>query len=236
MMMPDAGQSRWVFETKENQSIHRKSVKVKINHQAWHDVNSFVVFPMSIHSAIYDGVNGDLKIKGFLNTIKSYSKSKILILFCEGAHLNALSIKHDSIQSALTVCDRAAQELLKRFEEDFIDCELSYWEDFIWTDHQYNKYKSELSNLYEKDEFFRVLINNESYKYKPFDGFSSDLFYKKTQLDILEMMAGIMIMHDKNYKILIYPGAFPSPFKYIKSNLNRDLIYINASIKVKLEN
>lgn len=231
--------NRWIFENIDKEYTTKKLVEVRIKPHVWQDLDSFIVVPFSISSAIYDGIDSDFKIKSFINTIKYYANNKkILILLCEGAHLNALTIEHKNIDDALAICINTAKKLLKRFEDNFSGCEIAFWTDFVWKHNKYNNFKYEIIDLFKTDVYFSGLMKDDAKQLlqveSNFNKFlDSELFYFNTQLDFLEMMTGISIMHEENYKILIYPGSLPNSFKYLYSLLNLEIVFINAGIKCK---
>jgi hypothetical protein len=236
-LIPNNSQRKWIFELSDIHHDAKKSIEVFVKPQSWMNTDSFIVVPFSIHSIIYDGIEGDLKIKGFLNTIKSYAKNKILILLCEGAHLNALSMKYNNIDNALTICKNDANKLLKRFANDFNGCDVSFWQDFVWQHKNYDHFKSEVVHLYKTDTYLQSLINTDVEKLHMdyfFPGLDDkELFYKMTQLDLMEMITGIKIMHEENFKVLIYPGSIPNSFRYLINLLGFNMNFINASIKCR---
>lgn len=236
-LIPNNSQRKWIFDLSDIHYSTKKLIEVFVKPQSWANTNSFIVVPFSVHSLIYDGIEGDLKIKGFLNTIRSYAKNKILILLCEGAHLNALSIKYKNIDNALNICKNDANKLLKRFENDFNGCDVLFWQDFVWKHKNYDHYKSEIFHLYKKDSYLQDLIKTDAEKLH-FDYYSTnfndkELFYKMTQLDLMEMITSIKIMHEENFKVHIYPGSIPNSFSYFKNLLGLNMVFVNASIKCR---
>jgi hypothetical protein len=235
--IPSSSNRKWIYELNENNARIKKIVEVFVKPKHWENRTSHIVLPFSIQSRIYNGIPGDLKIKSLLKTVKSYAKNKVLILLSEGAHLNALSIKHGSYGNAFEHSKNEANSLLTRFKDDFAGCEVAFWEDFIWKNPSYIHFKDKLQNEYIVNQHFRSVIQSDVEKldeyFDPEIVVDSALFQEKSRLDLLEMLTGFMVMHDENYKVVIYPGSMPNTFTYLQKYTDFETIFINASIKIK---
>lgn len=215
---------------------NRKIVEIRVKPQTWKMRGAKVVLPFSVASAIYERETGDFKIKAFLQTVKANAMQEILIVLCEGAHLNALSLSHGTISEALAISRQQANRLSERFSEDFSGCRVRFWSDYVWQHQNYAQVKALVSDLYNTDEGFRHSIRLDAMKLKVPEDLSSEMteeFYFNSQLDLLEMLVGIKLMHDDNYKTLIYPGPMPTSYKELLSPGFFDMLFINASIKCK---
>lgn len=221
---------KWIYEVNNM----RKIVDVCIKPTTWQTLDTKIVLPFSVDSAIYHGTNGDAKINALLSAVKAYAKQDILILLCEGAHLNALSLTHGAIDEALKMSRALASQLMKRFSDVFSDYEVILWEDFVWKYPLYNQFKDIVMNLYNTIIPFKDLMHLDTLKLRiPTENIDRELFYSKSILDFVEMLAGIKVMEAENYKILIYPGSLPSSFQYLIKNMYIDMKFINAAIKCK---
>ncbi len=232
--------NKFIYENyKEKACIKRELIKISIKQQIWQNLNHYVILPFSIHSAIYDGIIGGAKIASLIKTVKHYAKNKILILLCEGAHLNFLSAELKcSVDDALNLCRIDANKLVERFKEDFNGCELMYWSDFVLKNKNYNQYKSEIMNTYQADSLFNKMLNEDAEKLNQIKNIHSinakKIFIEKATLDYLEMIAGVRMMHDEQYRTFIYPGSMPESFIHLQSLFYPNMIFINAGIQVRV--
>lgn len=85
-----------------------KKMIVSTNHSGWRN-NELIILAFSIHSIIYDGLEGYFKISAWVNTIKIHTKAKVIILLCEGAHLNVIILN-----KTLEICRKAANDFVMR--------------------------------------------------------------------------------------------------------------------------
>jgi hypothetical protein len=235
--IPNNSNRKWIYELNKNNCRVKKLVEVFVKPKQWENSTSHIILPFSIHSNIYNGIAGNLKIKALLQTVKSYAKNKILVLLSEGAHLHALSIKHGTYGNAFIKSKNDANSLLARFKDDFAGCEVSFWEDFIWKNPAYKQFKEKLQQEYNINDHLRSVIHSDVERlneyFDPEFFVHKTLFQEKSSLDLLEMLAGFMVMHAENYKVAIYPGSMPNAFTYLQKYTNFDTIFINASIKIK---
>jgi|GEM_PF-3421616 len=228
---------KWLYESYENNAWIKKMVEVYVKPNHWENNNSPIVLPFSIQSAIYDGINGDLKIKSLLQTVKSYAKNKVLILLSEGAHVHALTLKHHTYENAHLAIKEEANHLLERFKDYFSGCEVNFWDDFVWKNSNYEKFKTLLQQEYDSNESLRSVIQSDVERLHEYmdPQISTDkkLFQEKSTLDLLEMLTGFMVMHAEGYKVVIYPGSMPNSFLYLQNFTDFNSMFINASIKIR---
>lgn len=232
--------NKFIYENyKEKVCFKRELIEVSIKQQIWQNLNHFIILPFSIDAAIYTGISGGAKIASLIQTVKHYAKNKILILLCDGAHLNFLSAEFKcSIDEALNVCQIEANNLIKRFKEDFNGCELMHWSKFIFENKNYDQYKSEVMDIYKKDYLFDKVLEENAEKINHIQIIRSlddkKKFIEKTKLDYLEMIVGVRIMHDEHYRTHIYPGLMPESFTYLQSLFYPNMFFINANIRTRV--
>ena len=192
------------IDTKEN-VVRRVTVKTRPGN--WEETEQSVIIPLSIYSAIYDGIEGDFKIAALLQTVKTKVKGKITVLLCEGAHLKTLSLKYNNDEEkALQVCYRASDNLFKRYRSDFQGCEVVHWEDFVNHDSFYKSFKDEVYQLYKTNEVFRVKVRFDAQKVSNNEYLDRSLFIERAELDLLEQCVYLMIASKKSYKFEFYTG------------------------------
>lgn len=89
-----------------------RSMVVGTRPNNWINTTENVIIAISIHSRFNEGIDGYFKLSALVNTVKSRVRGKITILFCEGAHINVLSLKFNNTSDALIACRRDAEKTL----------------------------------------------------------------------------------------------------------------------------
>ena len=208
---------------------------VSTNHSGWKS-NDLIVLAFSIHSIIYDGLDGYFKIAAWINAIKMNTKAKIIILLCEGAHLNVISLKYkNDINKALEICRNDADMIYQQFESLFSDSDVVYWQDYVKNDCHYQIYKNELNDIIEKNIFYKDIIDSDiekTYVNKIIEEYpDKTLYVKNAKLDLIEMMLGMKVVYERGCRSLLYPGAVPSAMRTIGCYYYHELVFVNVSIK-----
>ena len=184
-----------------------------------------VIVPVSIQSSFHEGLPGDLKMNAFISTIKSHVKGKITILFCEKAHLQVSTLKHNNnYQKALDESIFQARSMANRFKSYFEGCHLEYWQTYICEDKDYSLSHKHIVELYQTDiEFQSAIISDAEATYtenRVLDFPDKRLFVEKAIEDILEQCICLLILSKKRYHYQFYPGS-----QYLSVNyLNRTLL------------
>lgn len=221
---------------KENGEIVKTLVKINTSNPGWQNKNLPIIVPISIHSAFHEGEQGEIKIKALFDYIHSYAKEKVMILMCEGAHLNVINIKNDDMKCTYEICRRDAHQLVKKFNRYFNRFDITFWNEFVVQHNHYGQYKSELLDLYNNDLNFNKLVSNDAenmYTEKLSNQYTNKkCFIDNTKKDILEMIVGCRIKFHEGYRIHIYPGKIFTSMEYIKNLHFKDMIFVNASLKV----
>jgi len=211
-----------------------KKMIVSTNHSGWRN-NNLIVIALSIHSIIYEGLDGYFKIAAWVNTIKRHTKARIVILLCEGAHLNVINLKHNNFNKTLEICRNDADMLYHRFEKVFSGCDVVYWNDYITSDNSYLSYKNELNSILEKNIFYQDILTTDvemSYVSKMIKEYpDKTLYIKNAKLDLIEMILGMKVIYEKSCRSLLYPGAIPSAMETIGCYYYKELAFVNVSIK-----
>jgi hypothetical protein len=216
-------------------SILERKMVVSTNHSGWKE-NELVILAFSIHSAIYDGLAGYFKISAWVNTIKLHTKAKIIILLCEGAHLNVASLKYkNNVSKAAEICRYDADLLYRKFEKLFAGCEVVYWQDYIKNNNCYENFKNELNSILEKNIIYQDIINSDiekTYVNRIIQEYpDKDLYVKNARLDLIEMILGMKVIYENGCRSLLYPGVVPAAMSSIRSCYYNELAFVNVSIK-----
>jgi hypothetical protein len=208
-------------------------VKTRPNH--WVNSASNVIIPISIHSRFNDGVDGFFKLSALVNTVKARTRGKVTILLCEGAHINVLNLKFNNKLDTWNACYRDAKNLLMRFEKLFIGCEISFWRDFVTYNKSYDVINNEILSIIDNNYLAKEYIENDveaSYTNKFIREYPDRQAYViNAKLDILEMLVGMKIMHEKQYKAIFYPWKFQSHLKLLAPIIYPEMDFIEISIK-----
>ena len=115
----------------------------------WLNTSHPVILPFSIHTALYNGDEGKIKVSAFLQLVKSNVKGKVSVLFCEKAHVQVLSLKYkNDLAKATEACVQDANKLIDRFKEELEGCEVLHWTDFIDNDKDYAFFKNKVLDMY----------------------------------------------------------------------------------------
>jgi hypothetical protein len=227
------------FSNGENVS---RKVVIKTHPAHWRNTMSPVLIPFSIHSRIYDGIEGTFKIAALLHLIKSLVKGEITVLLTEGAHLNALSLKYDGdLNKALDICMQDANNLKLRFEHELDNCHIARWTDFVYDDSDYSIFKNTLLDLYDNDNTYKSLITADIESTYTIDRQNEyqnkQHYFDACKLDLIETtIALLLIASKKGYRFQFYPGKTYLSMAYINNQLLKEderLNWVNMRISVK---
>lgn len=203
-----------------------QKVTVKTRPANWQGTDQPVILPFSIYSALYEGIAGDFKVASFLQVVKSNVKGKITILLCEGAHLQTLSLQHNSAEKALQICCQEADFLVKRYNLEFQNCEVIRWKDFVTDDSFYKFFKDKIYHLYQINGSFQSKVRFDAEKTSNVDFNNESLdkpsYVNKAELDLLEQCIYLMIASKKGYRFEFYPGKRNNCVDFINCKLLDD--------------
>lgn len=221
-------------------------VTIKTRPAHWQNSTSPVLVPFSIHSHIYDGIQGTFKIAALLNLIKNCVKGEATILFCEKAHLNVLSLKYSGdLNKALEVCEQDTHGLMLRFKDELDGFHIAHWANFVNDDPGYIHFRNKLLDLYDTDSVYRSLVTAdiaETYTIERQNEYpDKEQYFDACKLDLIEMTVFSLIASKKGYHFYFYPGKSWSSMTYINNqflteNERLSLVNVRISLKDQCEN
>lgn len=235
----------WVKRTTviltENKKITKAKIAFKTKETDWLNTKEPVIIPFSIHSSFHKGIEGSLKISAFLATLKKHVSGRITIILMEKAHAHALSLKFQNChQKAYEVCLNEAQELAERFRDNFKECNVVYWHSYIQQDPKHAEYSKLIHDLYQKDAVLKkIILEDAEFAYtcerqKEFP--DKELFLKKTTQDLLELSIDQLVLSNKGYRYLFYPGKYLASFDYINQALLSGAQIVPIKVFLSIEN
>jgi hypothetical protein len=201
----------------QNVSIRGK-LAFKTKEVDWLDTEAPSIALISIHSAFHQGVNGDLKMRAFLSTIKNHTQGRLTILLADIAHIHAFSSENQlTSDDALIECIRNAQKIAERFRSSWVGCNVEYWHNYICKDENYEPSMKFVRTLFQQDSFFRDLVctDAENTVKRRVQSSDSSSLIEKTAEDILEQCVCIKVLSHKGYHFQIYPGSSYKATEYI---------------------
>lgn len=219
-----------------NEEMVRGKLAFKTEEAQWLDTDESVIALISIHSSFHSGPGGYLKMDAFLSTIKNNVKGKLVVLLADSAHLHTLSLDFfGNISSALNQCVKDSNGFVEKFKALFDKHEVVYWHSFICSDPTYKKMLSLVRKRYEIDSQFQEFViadavstytSERENKYP-----NRSLFVEKAIEDILEQCASSLVLVNKGYRFLFYPGA---PYKSVANvSTDRHLSWINVFLSIE---
>lgn len=213
--------------------------KTKVVH--WLETETPVIILISIHSAFHEEIGGDLKMNAFISTIKSCVKGRITVLIADRAHIQTNSLnKQNNLEKAFEECISSACALRDRYEPYFDSCNVVYWHSYIYQDNVFATSLNLLKDLYQSDMHFRELLLKDAEstytttRIKMFP--SKDLFVEKAVEDILEQCASILILANKGYRFLFYPGSPYASIEYVNQVLipeNKQISWVDVFLTIE---
>lgn len=195
-----------------NEEIIRGKLAFKTEETLWVDTDESSIVLISIHSLFHSGSGGYLKLDAFLSTIKNNVKGKLVSLLADTAHLHTLSLDFcGNISLAFNQCMKDSDDFLDKFRVLFEKYEVVYWHSFICSDPTYKDMLSLVKRHYETDSQFQKLIiadaENTYTSEREKKYHNRTLFIEKGIEDILEQCASILVLVNKGYRFIFYPGA-----------------------------
>lgn len=196
----------------DKDDIIRGKLAFKTKTDSWLNTKNPVVVLVSIDSAFHKPVDGDLKMDALISTITSHVQNKVTVLMADHAHFQTttLNYHHDKI-AAFEANLKKTNELISRYQSSFISSSLAYWHSYICKDIYYQPFLSLIKNLHLKNSTFQKRVQADieaSYteerkqKYK-----DKEIYRLKTMEDIFEQCACLLILAEKGYRFLFYPGS-----------------------------
>lgn len=217
----------------ENSLVEAKIV-FKTEEATWVPLNAPSVVPISLDSSFNQGIDGMIKMEGFISTIKTHAKEKVTLLMTEGAHLNALSLKHaDPVKKNKQDCDT----LLKHFKEVFAECEIAYWDECVNNHPDYGHLKKFIVALSQTDCIFQNFLQEDALSTytlaRKQEYPDKELYLQKTVADLIEQCVCVLLLDKQGYKWQFYPGKQFLSVEYVNQNSSLELVYVFLAIERK---
>ncbi len=164
-------------------------------------------------------------MNAFMSVIKSSVNGKITVLLSDIAHLKTSSLKHQNDdEKALMHNKLKAQNLISRYQDYFVSCNIVYWHSYICNDNNYLNAKKFVENLYQSNLIFKDCLledANASYSIeRSYEFENKQLFIDKTIEDIIEQCACQIVLSRKGYRFLFYPGSSHTSLDYLSQYLH----------------
>lgn len=219
-----------------------KKVAVKMNIHSrpacWVGTDQSVILPFSIHSALYNGDEGKIKVAALLRYVKTHVKGRITVLFCEKAHVEVLSLKYgNNAQTALNQTSGDAQQLKERFKAELEGLHIMSWIDFVDGDEKYQHYKDLVLQLYQSNEDFRTKIREDAestyHSDRQKECADKEIYLNKCFTDVLEHCVYVLIATSRGYKYEFYPGKGPESVEFVNQHFSQNetkLIRVNVGL------
>lgn len=215
-----------------------KKIAVKTTTSAWIGVSDPVVILLSIHSAFHEAEKGALNIQALISTIKGHVNGSPSIVLSEKAHLNVLTLKYNGDQAkALAVAKHDAQALATTFNEDFKDCRVLLWGDYVTRDPLYAACAQQVMALHETDQNFRELLARDAEstytEFRAEEFPDKQAYIRSTIDDILEQCIYTLVIAKKGYRFEFYSGRQYDSIYSVNSTLlpvEEQLTHVHVNI------
>ena len=182
----------------------------------WHGTSDKLILGVSNRVSDYIEIR-KLKMALTLHHITKLTEAPLTILMCEGAHVNAESLKYNNdVERAYDTELTYAKDLVTKFQPSFANHHVTYWRDLVNGDTKYQSYKNQIYMLYDSDPIFRELLvadAERTYTEQRKKEYPCQTGYlEKTILDLLEHCIYCLIISNKGYKYEFYHGK---PYPHI---------------------
>lgn len=211
-----------IFYTKDD--IIRGKLAFKTKTDTWLNTESPVVILVSIDSAFHNPIYGDLKMNALIATISSHVQDKVTVLMADQAHLQTtiLNYHHDET-AAFEANLKKTHELVSRYQSFLISSSLAYWHSYICHDANYHHFLNLVKDLSIRDSTFQDHLQADiqtSYTETRRQKYKEEEVYRcKAMEDILEQCACLLVLAEKGYRFLFYPGPPLASTEYMIRHL-----------------
>jgi hypothetical protein len=216
-----------LYSFRNNHFIEEENIRAKLVFKTkevdWLATKEPAVILISIHSAFHAAVDGRLKMDAFVSTIKNRVKGPLILLFADIAHAKTMSLCQP-----LEKCLQDAEALSAAFP-CFEGCTIKYWHSYIGQDESYKDALKMVRLKYEQDSSFRESLHADAVK----SGDDSEPFIKMAIEDIIEQCAALLVLSNKGYRYLFYPGHPYSSYCYLENDLSWIHVFLAIERKKK---
>lgn len=228
-----------IFYTKDDIIRGKLAFKTKID--TWLNTESPVVILVSIDSAFHKPIDGDLKMNALIATISSHVQDKITVLMADHAHLQTTILNyHNDETAALEASLKKTNELVSRYQFDLLSSSLVYWHSFICSDINYHQFLNLVKDLYTNNPVFQNHLQTdienaytEERKQKYTD---EEVYRRKAKEDIFEQCACLLVLAEKGYRFLFYPGPPLASTEYMMRHLlspNKQIEWVDVFLSIE---
>lgn len=228
-----------IFYTKK-EIIHGKiAFKTKID--SWLNTKKPVVILLSIDSAFHKSIDGDLKTNALINTISSHVQNKITVLMANHAHYHTTTLNYNNNKvMAFEENLKKTDELVSRYQIYSPNNSLLYWHSYIHSDDNYLSLIKQVKDFYLISAIFQELINNDidrSYTEERKQRYQDkELYYSKALEDIFEQCACLLVLAEKGYGYIFYPGPPLESSEYLLQYIlptHKHIEWVNVFLSVE---
>lgn len=207
----------------------KAKLAVKTKEVDWLGTEAPSVVLVSIHSLFHQSPDGDLKMKALMQTLKNRIKGKITILLSDAAHLHTYCLQFSQdIQSALHACAKEADRLIDRYGDSFTGCHVASWHSYICQDAAFFTALQAVKALYAEDRLFKEHVLND---------IRPDFAHTWCAIeDLLTQCASHLVLAEKGYRFLFYPGKANLACEYVNRTLlakEKRLLWINVFLSIE---
>jgi hypothetical protein len=193
---------------------------------------------MSLHSLFSTGLYGHLKMQAIMQAIQNSVSGPITILLADRAHLHTFSLNYaGDLDKALAASAETAKDFVARYHALFTGCQIVSWNQDIYGDEGFSRATSLVTELYESDPHYRMLIWQDSEaSYTPERSIAfpeKGLFLEKARLDLLEQCASLIVLAKQGYRYLFYPGPANIAIDYFEKRLALQIPWIHLFIAIE---
>lgn len=216
----------------QKKHIHGK-LAFKTRDACWLDTDEPIIVVVSINSSFHEKIWGDFKMNALLTTIKQHVRGKITALFAESAHVHANSLWNETFEE----CLQASHRLQERYASYLENWKIVDWHSYVCRDISYQSSLALLKSLMRENRCFDAMLRKDA------EGSYTDerkqkipdkaLFIAKTVDDILEQCAGIMVMANKGYRYLFYPGKSYASVEWIRNSFVLNISWIDVFLTIE---
>lgn len=238
--------SRYILRRNHTSIIYNKEEMIrgklafKTKTDNWLNTESPVVILVSIDSAFHKPIDGDLKMNALIATISSHVQDKITVLMADYAHFQTTILDYHDETAAFEACLKQNKELVSRYQTCFLSSSLSYWHSYICSDANYHSFLNTVKELYVKNSNFRDYLQADventytekrKQKYKDVEAYR-----RKAVEDIFEQCVCLLVLAEKGYRFLFYPGPPLASTEYMIRHLlspNKQIKWVDVFLSIE---
>jgi len=199
-------------------------IAFKTEETDWEGTALPAIVPISIHSSFHEGIEGALKMEALLSVLSESTSGSVTLLMTDRAHLQVASLIYgNNVNLALEMCLQDSNSLKERFRSLFRPYPVVSWAQYISADPFAPQFQKKIQGLATADPIFSNLLTIDAAstytpdRQKEFS--DRELFMEKAKEDLIEQCMCILVLAQKGYRYMFYPGEQFSSVKYVNETL-----------------